>query len=192
MRRLPLALRRALALLLLGAALSAGGLLAWAPVRWLERQEARLAALEARIDELRERIAEREQLLAESRLLEEALRDETLFVRAATPALAAAELQGLVSAAVRAHGGEVLTSQVLEPVEAPPFREIGLKLTLSAGLEALVGLLRAIESNRPLLLVRSLRVGAGGGEGEGRPLATEIELVAFESKGGEAGVAGGG
>lgn len=190
MRALPPALRRAVALALLAAVLLTGGLLAWAPVRWIAHQERRLAELEAHIAELRERLAEREQLLAESRLLEAALGDDTLVLRAATEALAAAELQRLVSGAVRAQGGEVLTSQVLEPVDAPPFREIGLKLTLTADLEGLVGLLHAIESNRPLLLVRSLRLGPGGVEGDGRRLATELELVGLAAKA-EASSAGG-
>lgn len=185
MRRLPAGLRRALAVALLAAAVGAVGFLAWLPLRWIEHQEARLVALEARIAALRERIAEREQLLAERRLLEAALGEEALFVRAATPALAAAELQGLVSAAVRANGGELLTAQVLEPTDAPPFLEIGLRLELRAGLPALLGLLHAIESNRPLLLVRSLRLAAGteARQGEDPPLATVVELVAFARHG---------
>lgn len=184
MRRLPAVLRRALALALLGAVLAGAALVAWLPVRWIAWQEARLAELEGRIAELRERLAEREQLLAERRLLEAALGDETLFVRAATAALAAAELQGLASAAVRAQGGEVLTAQVLEPAEVPPFLEIGLRLTLRTGLDGLVGLLHAIETGRPLLLVRSLQLVAGEGaeatpEGGAAPLETVVELVAF-------------
>lgn len=181
MRRLPARLRRAVAVGLLLALVGAVGLLAWLPIRWIAVQEQRLAALEARIGELRERIAEREQLQAERRLLEAGLNDATLFVRAATPALAAAELQGLVSAAVRANGGEVLTVQVLEPSEAPPFVEVGLRLTLAAGLDSLVGLLHAIETSRPLLLVRSLRLSAGEPDPSGAvpPLETVVELVAF-------------
>jgi len=184
-RRLPAGLRRAVALGLLAAALAGLGLLAWLPLRWIAYQEARLAALEDRIAGLRERIAEREQLLAERRLLESALGDEALFVRAATPALAAAELQGLVSAAVRANGGELLTAQVLEPTDAPPFLEIGLRLELRAGLRALAGVLHAIETNRPLLLVRSLRLSAGAEvrESEDPPLETVVELVAFARRG---------
>lgn len=181
MRNLPAGLRRAFALALLGVALGAVGLVAWAPWRWVAYQEARLAELEARMAELRERIAEREQLLAERRLLEAALADETLFVRAATPALAAAELQGVLSGVIRAHGGELLTVQVLEPTEAPPFVEIGLRLTLRSALESLVGLLHAIESNRPLLLVRSLQLVAGepAARGGSPPLETVIEVVAM-------------
>lgn len=180
MRRLPPALRRAAALALLAGALAGVALLAWAPVRWIAHQEARLAALEARMAELRDRLAEREQLLAERRLLEAALGDETLFVRAATPALAAAELQGLVTAAIRARGGELRTVQVLEPAEAPPFLEVGLRLSLRTGLDGLVGLLHAIETNRPLLLVRSLQlVAEESGAAAERKLDTVVELVAF-------------
>lgn len=185
MRRLSARLRRALAIGLLALLIGAVAVLAWLPVRWIAVQEERLQALEARIGELRERIAEREQLLAERRLLEAALNDATLFVRAATPALAAAELQGLVSSAVRANGGEVLTVQVLEPTEAPPFVEVGLRLTLAAGLDSLVGLLHAIETSRPLLLVRSLRLVAGEPDAAGAvpPLETVVELVAFTLRG---------
>lgn len=184
MRRLPAGLRRALALLLLAAALASPALLAWAPMRWIARQEARLAELEARISELRDRLAEREQLLAERRLLEAALGDETLFVRAATPALAAAELQSRVTAAIRARGGELRTVQVLEPADAPPFLEIGLRLTLRTGLDGLVGLLHAIETNRPLLLVRSIHlVAAESSAVAERKLDTVVELVAFALRG---------
>lgn len=184
MSSLPAPLRRLLALALLLAALAGAGLAAWLPVRWIDRQEARLAALEAEIADLRGRLAEREQLLAEQRLLEAALGDATLFVRAATPALAAAELQGHVGERVRAVGGEVLTAQVLEPAEAPPFVEIGLRLQIQAGLDGLVELLHAIESGRPLLLVRSLRLAAASdGEADGAPLETVLELVAFGLRG---------
>lgn len=169
-----------LALPVLGAVL-----LAWLPIRWIAAQDRELALIDARIAELRGRIAEREQLVAERRLLEAALSDESLFVRAATPALAAAALQGHVDAAVREHGGEVRTVQVLEPTEAPPFVEVGLRLTLVAELESLVGLLHAIETSRPLLLVRSLQLRARGDQptAEAPPLETVVELVAFNLRG---------
>ncbi len=180
----PAGLRRAVALALLVAALAGVGLLAWLPWRWIEAQDARLAALEQRIAALRERLAEREQLQAERRLLEEALGDETLFVRAPTPALAAAELQGLVSAAVRAGGGELSSVQVLEPTEVPPFTEIGLRLTMRADLDGLVAILHAIESSRPLLLLRALQLSAASVESEGPvPLETVVELVALARRG---------
>lgn len=185
MRRLPAGLRRVVALALLALLVLGVGLLAWAPVRWIAAQDRELALVEARIAELRGRIAEREQLLAEQRLLEAALADASLFVRAATPALAAAALQGHVDAAIREHGGEVRTVQVLEPTDAPPFVEVGLRLTLVAELGSLVGLLHAIETSRPLLLVRSLQLRARGDQptAEAPPLETVIELVAFNLRG---------
>lgn len=181
MRRLPAGLRRLAAVALLALLILGAGLLASLPVRWIAAQDRDLARVETRIAELRGRIAEREQLLAERRLLEAALSDESLFVRALTPALAAAELQGHVGAAVRRHGGEVRTVQVLEPTEAPPFVEVGLRLTLVAELESLVGLLHAIETSRPLLLVRSLQLRVPGDHpaAETPPLETVVELVAF-------------
>lgn len=185
MRNLSPRARRALALGLLLLLVLAPGAIAWLPLRWIDRQDRRLAALDHEIAALRERIGEREQLLAEQRLLESALTDQALFVRAATPALAGAELQGLVAALVREQGGELGSTQVLEPTEAPPFLEIGLRVQLVIGLESLVGLLHAIETSRPLLLVRALDLRAREPAAEaGAPLLeTVVELVGLARRG---------
>ncbi len=85
---------------------------------------------------------------------------------------------------IESGGGALSGVRVLEPTELPPFTEIGLRLTLRADLDGLVAILHAIESSRPLLLLRALQLSAASVESEGPvPLETVVELVALARRG---------
>lgn len=177
-------LRRSAALALLFLLVAALGMLVWLPLHWIAWQDARLARLDEEIAELQRRLAEREEILAERRLIERALAEPGLILRAATPALAAAELQGTVTTMVRERGGQIASVHVLEPVELGAFTEVGLRIVLEADMEGLVGLLHAVETSRPLVLVRRLELDAEDPPADGGPprLRAVVELAGLNQR----------
>lgn len=165
--------RRTTALLILVLLLTGIGLLAYAPVWYIGRQDQELLRLDGRVANLQDGLAVREQLLAEQRLLERAMRLDTALLEAPTPSLAAAELQTLLVTLVKLDGGEVQSVQTIEPKPLPPFTEIGLKLNIHVALDSLRHLLYAIESSSPILLVQSIVLQSGNV----RPESTEPVVV---------------
>lgn len=162
--RLPPRQRRLLAIgvLALVVALLAG--LVWLPIAYLERQGAALAAGQRRVEELRARIPVRDELLARLRELEQSGNLEEALLAGSTPAVAAAQLQGDLSSLVAAMGGEVVTVQILEPEETPPFVRIGLRLTMTGDTATMRDLLYAIETRNPVLIVSGMNLVASAQE----------------------------
>lgn len=180
MSTLPRGFRRLLAVLLLLAA--AGGLagLLWLPVHLVAGQEQATAAALARIDGLRARLGEQTRLGEERRHLEEEMAVDRSVVRTPTASLAGAELQALVSAIVRGSGGALESVQILEPEELGPFHEIGLRLSLSCGIEELRHILYALEASTPAMRVTSLALRPAGENGEAGPaLHVTMQVTAF-------------
>jgi hypothetical protein len=158
MASLPQHLRRALALALLALVLAALGGLVWLPFGMLRGQDAEILQLDGRIVELEARLKQREQLLAERRLLERASLADRTLIEAATPALAGAELQRLLTGLVEAGQGQLDSAQVLEAKDAAPFIEIGVRLSFTGHLDGLRSFLHAVEEHAPVLVVEQLNV----------------------------------
>lgn len=179
--------RRWLALAILAALIAAVGLLAWLPVALLQRQDAAALAVERRIAELSARLPAREQLLAEQRRLERTLDVEQALLHGSTPAVAAAQLQGELSALAAAMGGEVTTVQILEPEAAPPFVRIGLRLSLAGDTATVRDFLHAVETRDPVLIVQAMTLADGGPEAAGTPedpvLNASFEIHGYAPRG---------
>lgn len=158
--------------------------LGWLPVRWIAWQEARLRALERETAELQRRSAEREEMLSERQLIERALAEPGLVLRAATPAVAAAELQGAVTTMVQARGGRIASVQVLEPIDLGGLSEVGLRIVFEIEMDGLIGLLHALETSEPLVLIRRLTLQAERRANGAEPthLRTELELAALSRR----------
>lgn len=152
------AVRRALALGLLALALALLGGLVWLPFGILRGQDATIARLDERIADLEGRLKLREQLLAERRLLERASLADRTLIEAATPALAGAELQRVLTALVQAGGGKIESAQVLDAQETPPFVQIGVRLSFTGQLDGLRLFLHAVEEHAPVLVIDQLNV----------------------------------
>lgn len=174
--RLPARQRRlvAVGVLVLVVALLAG--LVWLPIAHLERQGAALAAGQGRVEELRARIPVRDDLLARLRELEQSGNLEEALLAGSTPAVAAAQLQGDLSSLVAAMGGEVVTVQILEPEETPPFVRVGLRLTMTGDTATMRDLLYAIETRNPVLIVSGMNLAAS--DPEAADTAADPELNA--------------
>lgn len=182
---LPPGARRALAWGLLAATVLAVGAAVATPFALLHAYRSDLAETEGRIVRLAARAPERERLLAE----EEALAGESadrLLLRGSTPAVAAAQLQGDVTALASAMGASVASVQILEPESAPPYVDVGLRLTMTADVSTLRDFLYALETREPLMLVRGLSLARGeGGLGAAppppgtEPLTAAVEIHGY-------------
>lgn len=181
--RLPPAQRRlvALGLLALLLALLAGAV--WLPFAYLNRQAADLAAGQRRVEELRARVPAREELLARERELARSGTIEEALLAGSTPAVAAAQLQGDLAALAAAMGGEVVTVQILEPEEAPPFARIGLRLTMTGDTATVRDFLYAVETRNPVLIVRGMNLSASSPEGVADAAADPPLNATFEVHG---------
>jgi hypothetical protein len=161
--------RRALALGLLAAVVLLGrrggggaGLAGLPPADGARR-------LERRIVDLRRRLPAREGLIAEERLLGRADALERALLRGSTPALAAAALQGDLTALASAMGAVVTSVQILDAEPAPPFTDVGLRLTMVSDVSTLRDFLYAVETREPVMLLRSFSLGrADGGSAASR------------------------
>lgn len=152
--------RRAAALAILGLLLLALAAVIWLPVAYLRGQQADLAAGERRLEELRARVPVREELQARLRELEQSGTMQEALLTGSTPAVAAAQLQGTLSALAAAMGGEVTTVQILEPEPAPPFLRIGLRLSMNGDTATMRDFLYAVETRDPALIVSSMTLSS--------------------------------
>jgi hypothetical protein len=98
--------------------------------------------------------------MARLRELEQSGNLEEALLAGSTPAVAAAQLQGDLSSLVAAMGGEVVTVQIIEPEETPPFVRIGLRLTMTGDTATMRDLLYAIETRNPVLIVSGMNLVA--------------------------------
>lgn len=162
--RLPARQRRFVALGVLGLVTLLLAGLVWLPMAYLERQHAALAAGQQRVDELRARVPAREELLARLQELEGSGSLQEALLAGSTPAVAAAQLQGDLSALAAAMGGEIVAIQILEPEEAPPFVRIGLRLTMTGDIATMRDFLYAIETRNPVLIVSSMNLVTASSE----------------------------
>ncbi len=101
------------------------------------------------------------------------------YLKSASPALAAAELQELVKVTLEANGGKLNSIQILPHKDDGAYRQISVALQLSAPLSAVKGMLHALESARPYLFIDnfSVRSMAGFGARIGVDPTAEPELT---------------
>ncbi len=158
--RLPPEQRRLAAVAVLGLLLALVAGAAWLPFAYLRGQSAELAAGQRRIEELRARLPAREELLARERELAQSGALDEALLTGSTPAVAAAQLQGDLSALAAAMGGEIVTIQILEAEETPPFVRVGLRLTMTGDTATMRDFLYAIETRNPVLIVRGVNLSA--------------------------------
>lgn len=176
--------RRAVALTLAGlAALLLVGVVA-VPLALAYVWRGELTSVEARIDQLKSRVPRRERLVDEKRELE-SMSAERLLVRASSPGVAAAQLQGDMQQLATALGTSIASFQVLEPASAPPYTDVGLRLTMTADISTLRDFLYAVETRDPVMIVRSFSVSRNESGTEGllppgtEPLTATLEVHAY-------------
>lgn len=173
--------RRILAVALLGLLLLAMAALVWLPFAYIHRQDATLAGLRRHVADLRARLPARESLLAQQRFLEGSGSVDGALLHGSTPAVAAAQLQGDLTALAAAMGGEVTTVQIIEPEPAPPFVQIGLRLSLIGDTATIRDFLYAVETRDPVLTVQAMSLSSSAVEAaEANPqLTATLEIYGY-------------
>lgn len=99
------------------------------------------------------------------------------YLRNASPALAAVELQELVNSVLDANGGKLNSIQILPPKDEGAYRQIAITLQLTAPLSALKTMLYKLESARPYLFINNFSVRSFAGFAPRTVPAAEPELT---------------
>jgi general secretion pathway protein M len=113
--------------------------------RWAQLQ--RMAASREPIQQLIARLQQDRTVMAQ-------------YLPQTVPALAAAELQQRVKAAVDAVGGTLQSTQALPPVEEGNAVKVTVSAAMTGDLDSVRKVLYALESQTPLLFVNNLQVAA--------------------------------
>lgn len=179
MARLSPSARQSVVLALLATAIAVAGAVLYLPFALVSHEQRELARIEQRTAEVRARLPLRDRLLAEERALERSMDLDRVLLRAPTPGVAAARLQGELSALAAELEVAVSSVQILEPSPEAPFTRIGLRLATSASTSALRDFLHAIETRTPALVIDSFGLTAPetlSGPDEAPLLTAVIEL----------------
>ena len=99
------------------------------------------------------------------------------YLKSATPALAATELQEVVRSILDANGGKLNSIQILPHKDEGLYRKVAVSLQLTAPLSALKVVLYKLESARPYLFIDNLSVRAPMGFMPRTGPVTEPELA---------------
>lgn len=148
-----------MALGLLGVAVLLGYLAILRPLLGISGGYAeRIEDLEFKLQRLRKIAAEKEYWL---RRLEEIKRQgetEGRLISRDTAALASADLQTMIKAAVSRVGGELISTQVIPERKEEQFTRVAVKLRMTCSTQMLRDVLHSFESGHPLLFVENLNI----------------------------------
>jgi general secretion pathway protein M len=99
------------------------------------------------------------------------------FLKSASPALAAAELQEVATKILDQNGGKLNSIQILPHKDAGVYREVTVNLQLLAPLSAAKAMLYALESARPYLFFDNFAIRATYNPAARTEYATEPDLI---------------
>lgn len=113
-----------------------------------------------------------------------ALESARHFLKSASPALAAAELQEQAKVILDANGGKLSSIQILPHRDEGTIRQIAVSLQFTAPLGAVKAMLYALESARPYLFIDNLQIRAPNPLGMTKDAMNDPELfVQFDLTG---------
>ena len=101
-----------------------------------------------------------------------------LYIPGATHALASANLQESVRAAVKKSGGELKSTQILATQRNGAFERVGLRVALTMPIEPLLSLLYELEAGQPYLFVDNLEIAARVSRRRSQPAGQEDPMLA--------------
>ena len=99
------------------------------------------------------------------------------FLKSASPALVAAELQEQARTIIDQHGGKLSSLNPLPHKDDGEYRQVSVALQLNAPLSAIKSMLYALESARPYLFIDNFSIRAPFNVGARTEFATEPDLV---------------
>ena len=122
-----------------------------------------VAEAKAQLEQFEQLAQRRPGLEADRSELQAHSGENTDFLTGATPALAEAGLQSQIGALVHGVGARLVSVQSLPTQMQDDRRLIGIKVQLSARIDALRSILYHLEGDRPRLFIRSLAVRTAAG-----------------------------
>lgn len=126
----------------------------------LTGQRAGIAQQEAVLERYRRAAARRSAVERQLAMLSQDLRAADVFLAPGMDSVVAAQLQNQVKAVIERSGAVMQTAQVLPAQDEGGFRRIGLRVRLTAGVNALNRTLHALEAGKPYLFLDNVDIGA--------------------------------
>ena len=99
------------------------------------------------------------------------------FLKSASPALVAAELQEQARTIIDASGGKLSSIQTLPHKDDGQYRQVSVALQLNAPLSAIKAMLYALETAHPYLFIDNFSIRAPFNVGTRTEFATEPDLI---------------
>ena len=165
-----------LLLLLVGAVVAYGVMPVVASFRTTEES---LVHTEDLLTRFGQSAATRDAYRTQIKALSEGQTGSGLYVPGDTPALAAADLQERIRAAVNKSGGEIKSTQILNSQRQGDFQRVGLRIALSMPMEPLLDLLYSLEAGHPYLFVDNLEIAARVSRRRNEPATNEDPVLAI-------------
>ena len=151
--------RQLLALTILAAVLVAIFTLAVAPLWAINRHYLNtIDHLDNRLEILERTAAAGSELRAQREQLKRSLDSNRHYLKSTSDALAAANLQGIITRIARSKGMEVLSTQILPVGEEADFTRVTLKVRVRGTLDNTIKLFHALETGQPYLFLDNVSV----------------------------------
>lgn len=99
------------------------------------------------------------------------------FLKSASPAVAAAELQEQAKKILDENGGRLNSIQILPHKDEGRYRKVSVSLQLTAPLSSVKAMLHALESARPYLFVDNVSIRSGGAVPARSDTVNEPDLI---------------
>jgi hypothetical protein len=154
----------------------------WPAWRWYEGRQQLLAAGQEQIAE----ILAQENLLPQLRQQANAAQasgDDQLLLAGQSDAIATANLESALAGLATSSGASLTSTEVLPPRMLGALRQVGISVELTASWPALTGLLAAIETARPRMIVDALIINNSEFGPTGSSLQASFSVLAFRNAG---------
>lgn len=139
--------------------------------------------LEGRLQVLQRTAATGDGLQAQHTRLKRSLAGNRHYLKSASEALAAADLQGIVKRTAGTMGMEVLSTQILPATREADFTGVGLKVRMRGTLDNLVKVFHALETGQPYLFLDNVSVRTLGrgrrSRATGQSLDVDFDLIGY-------------
>jgi general secretion pathway protein M len=166
----------ALAVLVVLLMLVAGGIL-WPWGAKLREYDHKAGELAATLERYQQVNARKSRLEAELQAVRQQLGENNYYLDAATPALAAAELQRRVKEVVEGQGGKLVSTQNVDSTASETPARIAVRVRMNGDVDALTKVLHELEAGRPFLFVENLVIRSlRQVRGRGRERTTDFTL----------------
>ena len=119
----------------------------------------------------------RQQLQAQLAELAQRQAASGVYLRGETDALAAAELQESVNAAIDASGGALTSTQALTVTEADGFRRVAVRVQFTGTIESAHRAIYMLEADKPLLLIDNVDIRSSASRRRAAQLTKNPALV---------------